>query len=104
MDSAHYPPGPPLPNTYKFTGSRGSPPSWRTTLILPDLTLPRVAAATMILPTGQDENNYMIYEPDGRTLRAYFKMVNGLMAKSEDMSALYLIPGEHPLCFHPLHC
>ena len=59
----------------------------------------------MILPTGQDENNYMIYEPDGWTLRVYFEMVNGLMVRrSEEMCTLYLIPGKHPLCFHLLHC
>ena len=58
----------------------------------------------MILPTGQDENNYMIYEPNGRTLRVYFKMVNGLMMNSEEIGFVHLIPGEHPLCFHLLHC
>ena len=96
MDPAHFPLGPPLPNTYKFTGCRGSLPSRCTILILPDPTLPRVAAAIMILPTGQDEISYMIYEPDGRTLRAYFEMVNGRMAKAEESTTPDLIPGEYP--------
>ena len=50
----------------------------------------------MILPTGQDENNYMIYELDGRTLRVYFEMVDGLMVNSDEMGPLYFIPGEYP--------
>ena len=58
----------------------------------------------MILPTGQDENNYMIYETDGRTIRVYFKRVNGRMVRVEETAISDLIPGEHPLCFHLLHC
>ena len=50
----------------------------------------------MILPTGQDKNNYMIYEPDGRTLRAYFKIVNGRMVETEESTTPDLIPGEYP--------
>lgn len=56
--------------------------------------------------TGRDENEFVIYEPDARTPRAFFEVVNGRVTMADDApatQAIHRIPSEYSTCFRLLH-